>query len=92
MRVPRRARLQVEPAEREVGSGPLQGAQISPGDAEKQTHLGSDLLEPTAGKSKASPSLGVDNSSTQFTFLLLNSPKQGTVIWPLGFCDRAAQA
>ena len=46
---PRRARLQVEPAEREVGSGPLQGAQISPGDAEKQTHLGSDLLEPTAG-------------------------------------------
>lgn len=92
MRVPRRARLQVEPAEREVGSGPLQGAQISPGDAEKQTHLGSDLLEPTAGKSKASPSLGVDHSSTQFTFLLLNSPKQGTVIWPLGFCDRAAQA
>lgn len=48
---PRRARLQVEPPEREVGPGPIEGAQISPGDAEKQTHLGSDLLEPTAGKS-----------------------------------------
>ena len=40
----------MEPPEREVGPGPIQGAQISPGDAEKQTHLGSDLLEPTAGK------------------------------------------
>lgn len=81
----------MEPAEREVGPGPIQGAQISPGDAEKQTHLGSDLGRNQL-PGKASLSLGVDNSSTEFTFLLPNSPNQGTVIWPLGFCDQAAQA